>query len=109
VPESTLRPPRRISCHLERATVVIDLSADDDMARLYLTHDEAQKLATDLLVELICSNEHSPAGFVVADVPLTTAEAWELVDAIGDLLRGEDADHRLAKSGDRANWLKEGF
>ena len=100
---------RRISRRRDEEAVVLDLSADDDQPNvLFLTTDEAERLASDLEMEMICAGtevgEEPQSHFAVADMILTRKEAWQLLDAIGDVLGLENADDRLA-----VPWWKEGF
>lgn len=96
VPENTTHSPRRFSCRLDEVAVVIDLGTDERPNVLYLTHDEAERLASDLKAELVCAGAEfgdEPQGhFPVADVIVTSDEALRLVDAIEDLLRLHDAE-----------------
>jgi hypothetical protein len=76
-------------------TIVPTLSPS---GHLYLTKAEADRLAGQLRQELVCRTTGQVADPVtVADVPLTVAEAWRLLD-------------RLDTSNDEAvDWLKDGF
>lgn len=106
------RTQGQISCRRDEEAVVIDLSADDDREILFLTHDEARMLAFDLEAELVCAGtgagEQPRASFAVADVMLTSDEAWQLLDTLQDLLRFGNPDDCGAKI-DGVPWLKEGF
>jgi hypothetical protein len=108
VPEITAASPRRISCHLDGATIVIDLGADDDPEILYLTNEEARRIAYELEVKLVCKADGAYVQLVVADVWLTEAESWDLVDAIGEVLGLGNPDVCQANIGG-VPWLKEGF
>jgi hypothetical protein len=108
VPEITAASPRRISCHLDGATIVIDLGADDDPEILYLTNEEARRIAYELEVKLVCKADGAYVQLVVADVWLTEAESWDLVDAIGEVLRLDGPDASRVMIGG-VPWQKEGF
>jgi hypothetical protein len=65
--------------------------------RLFLNPTEADRLANQLRQELVCRTTTQADDLVmVADIPLTTAEAWRLID-------------RLVPIEDQVDWQNEGF
>jgi hypothetical protein len=67
--------------------------------RLYLTQVESRRLAARIRQELGCrTTAQADEPFVVADISLTTAEAWRLADKLEASLMEETID-----------WAKEGF
>ena len=64
------------------AMISIALSATD---RLHLTEDEADRLADQIGKEMVCRTAAQADGLImVADIPLTAAEAWQLLDRLED-------------------------
>ena len=92
--------PHPIHCRLEAANVVMNIGSHD---RLYLTHDEARNLASDLEMQVVCS-AGTRTMFSVADVTVTAAEAWELVCRLGEVV---NAGSHVTTGG--AAWKREGF
>ena len=70
--------------------ITVRLSSSD---HLYLTQTEADRLAEQVRQELVCRRADQ---VMVADTPLTAAEAWRLVD-------------KLVPIEDGVNWQNEGF
>lgn len=67
--------------------------------RLYLSEAEAGRLAEILRQELVCrTTTQVNEPVVVVDMPLTTDEAWDLIDRLEDLVAEEAVD-----------WITEGF
>jgi hypothetical protein len=78
------------------AMILVTLSSSD---RLYLTQAEADRLADQLRQELVCrTTAQVDEPVVVADIPLSPAEAWQLVDNLEDSLTEAEVD-----------WQTEGF
>ena len=76
--------------------IPIRLSSSD---RLYLTQAEADRLVEQVRQELICrTTTQANEPVVVADIPLTAAEAWRVVDKLEDSLAEAEVD-----------WQTEGF
>ena len=76
------------------AMISIALSPSD---RLYLTQTEADRLAEQVRQELVCRiADRTDDPVVVADILLTVAEAWQLVDELVPI----DAE---------VDWQNEGF
>ena len=72
------------------------LSSSD---RLYLTQAESDRLADQLRQELVCRTAAQADGpVVVADMPLSPAEAWRVVDRLAESLAEAEVD-----------WQTEGF
>jgi len=69
--------------------IVIYLNAD---SQLFLTQSEAIQLALDLESQLIAAANQ----IIIADVPLTKAEAWRLLQTIDNTT-------------DSVDWKTEGF
>jgi hypothetical protein len=64
---------------------------------LYLTKAEADRLANQLRQELVCRTTTQADDLVmVADISLTVAEAWRLIE-------------RLVPIEDQVDWQNEGF
>lgn len=106
MPDDPTRQYRRIRCRLRGSTVAIDLGADQ---RLFLSHGEAERLAADLEVELVCTGENVSAEVTVADVRLTADEGWQLVEGIHGLLDADNRHHRLTTARADVAWWREGF
>jgi RNase H-fold protein (predicted Holliday junction resolvase) len=80
----------------DNSLIVIGLPPSD---RLYLTLVESGRLAEQIRQELVCRTmAQADRPVVVADIPLTSAEALELVDKLEDSLMEEEID-----------WATEGF
>jgi pantothenate kinase-related protein Tda10 len=74
--------------------ITVALSSSD---RLYLTQAEADRLAEQVRQELVCrTTDHTDEPVMVADILLTVAEAWRLVD-------------KLVPIEDEVDWQNEGF
>ena len=79
-----------------RAMIPITVLSSD---RLYLSLAEASRLADQLRQELGCrTTAQAGKPVVVADIPLSPVEAWELVDKLDASLMDEEID-----------WATEGF
>lgn len=132
--ETTTPPERRISCRMDGDTVLIDLSSDEEPARLYLTADEAKSLVSSLYEDLMLAlwrmmeeSQPPPNEIIVADISLNTKDAWQLMESLEDLLfpspyhfgEGEvsESDDEMEQPeadddwplSDRVNWMAEGF
>jgi hypothetical protein len=76
--------------------ILVTVSSSD---RLYLTLAESVRLAEQIRQKLVCRTiAQVDEPVVVADVPLTSAEAWRLLDKLGSSLEEGEID-----------WLVEGF
>ena len=76
--------------------ISIAVSSSD---RLYLTEAEAGRLAETIRQELVCRTATQADHLVVvADLSLTTAEAWRLLDKLDGL-----------KTVGEIDWTVEGF
>jgi len=74
--------------------IIVKLSVSD---RLFLTKAEADRLVEAIRQELVCRTAtQANEPVVVADIPLTVAEAWRLID-------------RLVPIKDEVDWQNEGF
>ena len=81
-------------CGSEQVLIAVRLSPSD---RLYLTKAEADRLAETIRQELVCRTTAQTDDLVmVADAPLTAAEAWRLID-------------RFVPIEDEVDWQTEGF
>ena len=68
-------------------------------SRLYLTQAESIRLIEQIRQKLVCrTTAQVDEPVIVADVPLTSAEAWRLLDKLEGLLEEGEID-----------WLVEGF
>jgi len=66
---------------------------------LYITQVELFRLAEQIRQELVCrTTDQVDEPVMVADIPLSPAQAWQLVDELEDLLTEETFD-----------WSVEGF
>jgi hypothetical protein len=75
---------------------IITVSSEN---RLYLTQAESSRLAEHIRHELICrTTAQADEPVMVADVLLTSAEAWRLLDRLDNLVTEETID-----------WQTEGF
>lgn len=82
--------------------VVLTLSPTDCLC---LTRPEAIRLAEQVKQELICRTAAQvDQPIIVADIPLSAAEAWRLVDEIQQLHFEPDERNRA-----QADWITEGF
>jgi len=82
--------------HHNNTVILISISSSD---RLYLTQAESVRLIDQIHQELVCRTaDQVDEPVVVADIPLTPAEAWQLVDKLEDSLTEEIFD-----------WSVEGF
>ena len=78
------------------AIIVVRPSADD---HLYLTQAEMSRLVETIRQELVCrTTDRTDEPVLVADAPLTAAEAWRLVDKLENSLTDGQVD-----------WPVEGF
>ena len=74
--------------------ITVNLSSSN---RLYLTQAEADRLIHQLRQELVCRTADQADDLVmVANIVLTAAEAWQLVD-------------ELVPIEDEVDWQNEGF
>lgn len=99
-------PRHLIRCWVRQDTVAIDLGADQ---RFFLSHGEAERLAADLAVELVCTGDNLSGEVAVADVRLTADEGWQLVDSIHALLGIDNRHHRPTTAYAPVRWWSEGF
>ncbi len=98
--QDTGYPPNPIFCRFDGGVVVIDLGGDGHSEMLFLTRAEATALAENLEPELIGAEGDQ---IIVADVPLTRREAWQLVDSIERAL-GDTGYVKVM-----IDWRAEGF
>ena len=76
--------------------IPITISSSD---RLYLTQAEASRLAQQTRQNLVCrTTTQANEPVVVADIPLTAAEAWRVVDELD-----------ISLTEDHVDWDVEGF
>jgi hypothetical protein len=67
--------------------------------RLYLTQAETDRLIDQISQELVCRTaDQTEEPVVVADIPLSPAQAWQLLVKLEDSLEEGEID-----------WLVEGF
>lgn len=127
MPEISTLPRRRISSQFVGDTVQIDLSTDEEPARLYLTGREASRLAHTLYKDLWCKDEEASLHrqTTVADITMSTEDVWRLWESLEDLLYYSQDDQSEDEARDgreeeppatarrmlvgRVNWRTEGF
>ncbi len=122
---TTARSDRRVSCQLNGDIVVIEVGTGDTAESLYLTVEEAKQFFGSLDEELmqccfrVMDQPDSPAEIVVADMALSFAEGWRLMELLPNLIdpliefgvrhgRSECCAGVGTRIG-RVNWLVEGF
>ncbi len=78
------------------AVISITISSS---SRLYLTQAELFRLTEQVRQELVCRrSDQVDEPVMVADIPLSPAQAWQLVDTLEDSLEEGEID-----------WAMEGF
>ena len=92
-----------ITCRISGDSVLIDLGEDDS---LDLTHDQARRLYSQIANVLFVGDGGVGRQIVIADVPLSHEEAFQLSEEIGFAFAESE---RLQNRPHRINWKKEGF